>query len=242
MPAADCGRERRAHEGAGLGDIADAGSGSRQEIPQRDRMRSKIDHFFHLGALYDLRAKPEPLESTNIGGTRHALDLDHPYFRTKHEAEGLLRAHSAVPWRIYRPGMVVASSVSGAMDKIDGLYYLFKLIQKIREKLPVWVPLIGFEGGHINLVPVGFVAAALAHLAHAPGLDGKCFHLTDPADRRIGSVLNLFAKAAHSPTMSLRLESGSGSLRSTDRPVAHSPRSASRSGCCRRWSNNERDM
>jgi len=92
------------------------------------------------------------------------------------------------------------------MDKIDGPYYLFKVIQKIRDALPRWVPLVGFEGGHISLVPVDFVAAAIVHLAHVPGCDGRCFHLTDPRDRRVGEVMNLFARAAHAPTMTLRLD------------------------------------
>jgi NAD(P)-dependent dehydrogenase (short-subunit alcohol dehydrogenase family) len=140
------------------------------------------------------------------GMFREAEGLDHPYFRTKHESEALVRDTCRIPWRVYRPGMVVGDSRTGAMDKIDGPYYLFKLIQKLRDNLPRWVPLIGFEGGHINLVPVDFVAAALAHLAHVPGHDGRCFHLTDPEDRRVGEVLNLFAGAAHAPTMTLRLE------------------------------------
>jgi NAD(P)-dependent dehydrogenase (short-subunit alcohol dehydrogenase family) len=135
-----------------------------------------------------------------------AQDLDHPYFRTKHESEALVRTSSGVPWRIYRPGMVVGDSVSGSMDKIDGPYYLFKLIQKLRDALPSWMPLMGFEGGHINLVPVDFVAAALTHLAHLPGHDRRCFHLVDPQDRRVGEVLNIFARAAHAPVMSLRLD------------------------------------
>lgn len=135
-----------------------------------------------------------------------AETLDHPYFRSKHSSEALVRATTALPWRIYRPGMVVGHSATGAMDKIDGPYYLFKPLQKVRNMLPQWLPLIGFEGGHINLVPVDFVAAALAHLAHVPGHDGRCFHLTDPKDRRVGEVLNLFAEAAHAPKMAVRLE------------------------------------
>lgn len=135
-----------------------------------------------------------------------ATELDHPYFRTKHESEALVRKNARIPWRIYRPGMVVGDSRTGQMDKIDGPYYLFKTIQKIRDNVPRWVPLIGFEGGHANLVPVDFVAAALVHLAHVPGQDGKCFHLTDPCDRRVGEVTNLFATAAHAPTMTLRVE------------------------------------
>jgi NAD(P)-dependent dehydrogenase (short-subunit alcohol dehydrogenase family) len=135
-----------------------------------------------------------------------AADLTHPYFRTKHESEALVRSTCRIPWRIYRPAMVVGDSQTGEMDKIDGPYYLFRLIQLVRDALPRWVPLIGVEGGHINLVPVDFVVAALDHLAHLPGEDGSCFHLVDGRDLRVGAALNLFAEAAHAPTMSLRLE------------------------------------
>ena len=47
------------------------------------------------------------------------------------------------------PGIVVGDSRTGEADKIDGPYYFFKLIQKIRNSLPSWVPLIGIEGGRI---------------------------------------------------------------------------------------------
>jgi hypothetical protein len=85
-----------------------------------------------------------------------------------------------VPYRIYRPGIVVGHSKTGEIDKIDGPYYFFKLIQKFRKALPPWMPTIGIEGGRINIVPVDFVAGAIDHIAHKKGLDGGCFHLTDP--------------------------------------------------------------
>ena len=135
-----------------------------------------------------------------------ATGLTHPYFRTKHESEELVRGTCRIPWRIYRPGMVVGDSRTGEMDKVDGPYYFFKLIQLLRDALPRWMPLVGLEGGHVNLVPVDFVVAALDHLAHLPGEDGACFHLVDRHDRRLGEVLNLFAAAAHAPTLSLRIE------------------------------------
>ena len=90
------------------------------------------------------------------------------------------------------------------MDKIDGPYYFFKLIQKMRKMLPPWMPSIGLEGGRINLVPVDFVVAALDHLAHVDGEDGRCFHLTDPNPRRVGDILKIFARAAHAPEMTIR--------------------------------------
>jgi NAD(P)-dependent dehydrogenase (short-subunit alcohol dehydrogenase family) len=134
-----------------------------------------------------------------------AEDLDHPYFRTKHEAEGVVRKHCKVPFRIYRPGFVVGDSKTGYIDKIDGPYYFFKALQKLRDALPPWMPTIGIEGGRINIVPVDFVADALDYLGHKKGLDGKCFHLTDPHPHRIGEVLNIFAKAGHAPQMTMRI-------------------------------------
>ena len=135
-----------------------------------------------------------------------ATGLEHPYFRTKHDSEGLVRHHCRRPWRIYRPGMVVGDSRTGHIDKVDGPYYFFKMIQKLRRSLPQWFPLVGLEGGYINLVPVDFVTAALDHLAHVEGQDGQCFHLTDPRQRRVGEMLNLFARAAHAPTMAFRVD------------------------------------
>ena len=134
-----------------------------------------------------------------------ADNLDHPYFRTKHEAERIVRSQSRVPWRIYRPGIVVGDSRTGEIDKVDGPYYFFKTIQKLRQLLPPWMPTVGLEGGRINLVPVDFVVAAVDHIAHQRGLDGKCFHLVDPHPHRVGDVLGIFAKAAHAPEMAMRV-------------------------------------
>ena len=134
-----------------------------------------------------------------------AEDLDHPYFRTKHDAEGIVRRECRRPFRIYRPGFVVGDSTTGEIDKVDGPYYFFKALQKMRRMLPEWMPMLGIEGGRINIVPVDFVADALDHLAHKRGLDGKCFHLTDPRPYRIGEVLNIFARAGHAPQMTMRI-------------------------------------
>jgi NAD(P)-dependent dehydrogenase (short-subunit alcohol dehydrogenase family) len=132
----------------------------------------------------------------------------HPYFRTKHESERVVREECRGPWRVYRPGIVVGDSRSGEIDKIDGPYYFFKLLQRARRVLPAWLPAVGIEGGEINIVPVDFVADAIDHIAHQPGLDGQAFHLTDPNPKSAGEVINLFARAADAPQAALRLESG----------------------------------
>ena len=205
------------------------------------KLKGKVDHLFHLAAVYDLKASAEAQQAANVEGTRHAVqfaqavaagcfhhvssiaaaglydgvfredmfdeaeDLDHPYFKTKHDSEGLVRRECKRPYRIYRPGFVVGDSKTGYIDKIDGPYYFFKALQKMRNLLPPWMPMLGVEGGRINIVPVDFVADALDHIAHKKGLDGGCFHLTDPNPRRIGEVLNIFARAGHAPQMTMRL-------------------------------------
>jgi len=134
-----------------------------------------------------------------------AENLDHPYFATKHESEKIVRKETKGAWRVYRPGMVVGDSKTGEMDKIDGPYYFFKLIQRIRQLLPPWMPTIGIEGGRINIVPVDYVVDAMDHISHQPKLDNRAFHLTDPEPMRVGEVLNTFCRAAHAPTMSIRI-------------------------------------
>lgn len=135
-----------------------------------------------------------------------AENLDHPYFATKHESEKIVRNESKVPFRVYRPGMVVGDSKTGEMDKIDGPYYFFKLIQRVRQVLPPWMPMIGLEGGRINIVPVDYVVDAMDHIAHLPGLDGQAFHLTAPKSIRSGEVINAFARVAHAPQMHMRID------------------------------------
>lgn len=222
-----------------FGDLQSANLGVSEE--DLKSLSKKVDHFFHLAAIYDLKADAEEQIAINVEGTRNTVKLantinakclhhvssiaaagmfegifredmfeeaehlDHPYFATKHESEKIVRKECSGAFRIYRPGMVVGDSKTGEMDKVDGPYYFFKLIQRIRQTLPPWMPTIGIEGGRINIVPVDYVVDAMDHIAHLPKLDGKCFHLTDPEPMRVGEVLNTFARAAHAPTMSLRI-------------------------------------
>jgi thioester reductase-like protein len=135
-----------------------------------------------------------------------AENLDvHPYFRTKHDSEGVVRSECERPWRVYRPGIVVGHSETGEMDKVDGPYYFFKLIRRIRNAVPQWMPMLGVEGREINIVPVDFVVRAMDHIAHQDDLDGRAFHLTDPQPPSAGEVIDIFARAANAPQSSVRL-------------------------------------
>jgi NAD(P)-dependent dehydrogenase (short-subunit alcohol dehydrogenase family) len=204
----------------------------------------KIDHLFHLAAIYDMAASDEAMMRANVEGTQHVVEFanahdvglfhhtssiavagdwrgpwletmfdegqqhPHAYHRSKFESEKLVREQLSAPLRVYRPGIVVGHSQTGEMDKIDGPYYVFKLIQRVRYALPQWFPLIGPEGNPLNLVPVDFVAKAMDHIAHLPDdkVHGNTFHLTDPEPLTRGQVINVFLKAAHAPRLNARFD------------------------------------
>lgn len=202
-------------------------------------LKGRIDHVYHLAAIYDLAAPEEAQVRANIEGTRalvefaqaieaghvhhvssiaaaglyegvfredmfeEAENLDHPYFMTKHESEKIVRRECKRPWTVYRPAMVVGDSHTGEAEKVDGPYYFFKLIQRLRQILPPWMPSLGLEGGRVNIVPVDYVVEALAHISHQERKSGGCFHLVDPVGYRVGDVLDIFSKAAHAPKMGL---------------------------------------
>jgi len=195
----------------------------------------KIDHFFHLAAIYDITADDATNDLLNVEGTRNAISLagaleagcfhqtssvaasgeyaglfdesmfdegqhlPSPYHRTKFESEKIVREECPVPWRVYRPAIVVGDSQTGAMDKIDGPYYFFPLLKRIRDTIPAWMPLVGVDLGDTNVVPVDYVAQAMEYLAHVPGHDGEAFHLVNPEPQPVIDLMNAICKAAGAP-------------------------------------------
>jgi NAD(P)-dependent dehydrogenase (short-subunit alcohol dehydrogenase family) len=133
----------------------------------------------------------------------------HPYHQSKFDSEKMVRDLEDIRYRIYRPSAVVGHSKTGAMDRIDGPYFLFEAVYKLRETLPRWMPLMSYQGTEINMVPVDWVAAAIDRLAHAPGQDRKTFHLADPSPPHFVDTFNLIADAAGAP----RLPKKKGMLR-----------------------------
>ena len=204
----------------------------------------KIDHLFHLAAVYDMEADEDASEKANVQGTRNVIEfanshdvgrfhhvssiavagsykgvfqedmfdedqkLPHHYHRTKYESEAMVRRDVTAQTLVYRPGMVVGHSETGVMDKVDGPYYMFNLLKKLRGALPAWFPLAGPEGGKTTIVPVDFVAKAMDHIGHLPDEDlpGDTFHLVDPDPMTTGGALNTFARAAHAPQMAMRVD------------------------------------
>jgi len=143
------------------GDLSEPGLGV-------EDFSEKIDHLFHLAAVYDIQADEQTSVRANVEGTRHVVEfanahdverfhhtssiavagsykgvfgehmldedqkLPHHYHRTKYESEKIVREGVKARTLVFRPGIVVGHSQTGEMDKIDGPYYFFKLLQRLR--------------------------------------------------------------------------------------------------------------
>jgi NAD(P)-dependent dehydrogenase (short-subunit alcohol dehydrogenase family) len=133
-------------------------------------------------------------------------ELPSPYHRTKFVAEQVVREESTVPWRVYRPVIVVGDSRTGEMDKIDGPYYFLPVLTSIAElpgarRMPLVLP----DLGDTNVVPVDYVADAMDALIHADGLNYTAFHLGHPRMQPLLDVYNALAEAAGAPQVALGL-------------------------------------
>ena len=223
------------------GDITTPGLVSPEDLK---KLKGKVQHVFHLAAVYDMNMDDATADRVNNEGTRNVVaftndlggdvvlhhvssvavaggdwvgkftedmfdegqSISHPYYRTKYQSEAIVRAEARVPFRVYRPGVVVGHSETGEMDKIDGPYYFAKAIQQLSYKVPKWMPLLGIEGGKVAIAPVDYVAAAMDAIAHKPGLDGKTFHLLQSNSPSVGDLLQAFLEAAHGPEFARRVQ------------------------------------
>lgn len=132
--------------------------------------------------------------------------IKHPYYRTKYQSEKIVRDECKLPWRVYRPGMVVGDSTTGEMDKVDGPYYFFKLIQQIRDELPKWLPLAMVEAGKLPVCPVDYVVDAMDAIAHKPNLNGQAFHLVQQNHPTVADLLGSMLEAAHGPSIAHQID------------------------------------
>ncbi|MBN2497129.1 MAG: SDR family oxidoreductase [Deltaproteobacteria bacterium] len=143
----------------------------------------------HLGRLRRFHHVSTIAVSGDASGTFYEQDLDrgqgfpHAYAHSKFLAELALR-QSGLPCSIYRPGIVVGDSRSGEFDKIDGPYYLLRILSQLRRlpgarRMPMIAP--REQAPLFHLVPVDYVVEAMAHLAmRDEGEACATYHLTDP--------------------------------------------------------------
>ncbi|GBG30377.1 Dehydrogenase/reductase SDR family protein 7-like [Hondaea fermentalgiana] len=214
-----------------IADLLTGNNVQNQEDEEKDATPISVDHFFHLASLAECADTAHMIDFASMlhsaWNTRFhlmstlAVAGDHegvwfedaldegqtfsdPSAQRAFEAEKLARASFKGDLRVYRPGIIVGSSLSGEADEIDGLYHFFKPIQNASKMLPSSAVLPFLGGNKVPIVPVDYVARAMAFIAHsdAPNHRSKTFHLVDPSPMSAIEVMNTLAAAAGAPGFS----------------------------------------
>jgi len=202
---------------AGLGALADAGHCFHVaalydiEADAESLARTNIQGTKHLlSALEEARfeGRLHHVSSVAVAGdfagtfteSMFAEDqgFPHPYHQSKYESEKLVR-ESRFDHRIYRPSSVVGDSRTGAIDKIDGIYFSFGALKKLAHALPAWLRLPAPRiRGAFNVVPVDYVADAMVQIALSDP-EARVFHLVDPEPPSLTKMTNILSRAAGGP-------------------------------------------
>jgi thioester reductase-like protein len=156
------------------------------------RSRPHLERLHHVSTCY---------VSGRYDGVFGEDDLDvgqqfrNHYESTKFEAEVLVRKAMAdgVPATIYRPGIVVGDSTTGATQKYDGPYFLATFL---RRQAPVaLVPRVASpDDVRFGLVPRDFVVDAMEALSATDVSVGRTYALTDPQPPTIRELVDTFAR------------------------------------------------
>ena len=175
--------------------------GTRRALEVAARVRAR--HFHHVSSI---AVAGEHAGRFTEDMFDEGQELPSPYHATKYESERLVREQTDVPWRVYRPVIVVGDSRTGEMDKVDGPYYFLPFLTGIGE-LPGarHLPLVLPDLGDTNVVPVDYVADAMDALLHEEGLDGRAFHLGTARMVPLLDVYNALARAAGAPQVAVGL-------------------------------------
>jgi len=196
---------------AGIADLAESDGallertnveGTRNALSLAKAMDAKC---FHYVSSWVVAGKFEGIWTEQMYEAWGGSEL--PMFRSKHEAEGIVRREAKLPFRIYRPSVIVGRSDNGECGRPTGLYSVFKTLDRLRAVLPSWFPLPIVGHGRVNIVPVDYVAASLDYLAHVDGLEGRCFHLMNPDNEGFSDVLNQVARVISGPRFRLPIDS-----------------------------------
>ncbi len=129
----------------------------------------------HISTAYVAGRRQGPVPEDSL---TDAHSFANAYELTKYEGELLVRAARAdLPISVFRPGMVIGDSRTGAVKTFNTLYLPLRLYLSGRLRvLPVSQVL------RVNLIPVDYVAGAVVRLTLAPRAAGRTFHLTAPPE------------------------------------------------------------
>jgi nucleoside-diphosphate-sugar epimerase len=146
------------------------------------------------------------------------------YERSKITGEKMVReAEFLDPPTIYRPATIVGDSRSGYTTTYHGVYAPLKLAHAVADKVDMslsWggslMQLLGLSGSERkNLIPVDWVAAAIASIHVRPECHGKTYHLAPGIPVRVAEMTEVMEEALREST---RRRKGRAAAASPEQP------------------------
>jgi long-chain acyl-CoA synthetase len=132
-----------------------------------------LERFAHVSTAYVAGGRPGLVPEDDLTA---AFGFSSAYERSKYEGELLVQAaKDELPVSVFRPGMIVGDSQTGAIRTFNTIYYPLRLYLTGKLQILPASPTL-----RVNMVPVDDVARAVARLTFDPRAVRLTFHLTAP--------------------------------------------------------------
>ncbi len=143
------------------------------ELAKKANKHHGLERFSHVSTAYVAGARTGPVPEEAL---TDEFGFFTNYERSKYEGELLVQdAKTQLSISVFRPSMVVGDSQTGAIKTFNTIYFPLRLYLTGKMRLmPVKRSL------KINVVPVDYVAKAIAELTFELKAEGKNFHLVAP--------------------------------------------------------------
>ncbi|HLN88819.1 MAG TPA: SDR family oxidoreductase, partial [Candidatus Binatia bacterium] len=161
------------------------------EVAKEANKRHNFGRFAHISTAYVAGGRTGDVSEADL---TDKFGFFTNYERSKYEGELLIRSvKNELPVSIFRPSMIIGDSKTGAIKTFNTFYYPVKLyLTGKRRFMPVGRSL------RINVIPVDYIADAVAKLTFDPNAVGLTFHLVAPHQTLItvGELLDFLQKWA----------------------------------------------
>ncbi len=162
------------------------GTANMLELAHLAHLDHGLERYAHVSTAYVAGGRSGSISEADLTG---AYGFNCAYEASKYEAERLVQAvRSKLPVSVFRPGMIVGAADTGEIRTFNTVYFPLRLY--LTGKLPI-VP--AGRSLRVNIVPVDYVAEAIARLTFCSEAEGLTFHLTAPTGSlpQVGELLGL---------------------------------------------------
>lgn len=158
------------------------------------RARGRMGRLDYVGTAYVAGDRTDVVTEDELEAGQ---GFRNTYEQSKFEAEQLCRrAQADLPVALHRPSIIVGNSRTGTTSSFKTIYWPMKMLVRFyglwRPVLPRLVRLPVRPDCPLDIVPVDFVAEAVAALYGKEEAAGRCYHLAaGPAAATIGELVAL---------------------------------------------------